>query len=79
MVQKSKDNNMYPNKQNNQKNKFDSNRRKNQNLKKEGKKKKHFEIKDGDWTCGECNNLNFSFRNKCNRCGLPKELNNKNI
>ena len=62
--------------QNNAKNKFDNNKKNGQNLKKE-KNKKHFEIRAGDWTCNKCNNLNFSFRNKCNRCGLPKELNKK--
>jgi hypothetical protein len=24
--------------------------------------------RDGDWICFNCNNLNFSFRKKCNRC-----------
>ena len=38
------------------------------------KPKKHFEIRAGDWTCYDCNNLNFAFRIKCNRCGLPKEV-----
>ena len=38
------------------------------------KGKKYFEVRDGDWRCNQCNNLNFSFRNKCNRCNLPKEL-----
>lgn len=28
------------------------------------------EIREGDWICLYCNNLNFSFRKKCNRCGL---------
>ena len=51
---------------NNNKNKYNS--------KKKGKNKKHFEVRIGDWTCSNCNNLNFSFRNKCNRCGLPKEI-----
>ena len=70
-------NNKKEEQQNNAKNKFDNNNKKNgQNLKKE-KNKKHFEIRAGDWTCNKCNNLNFSFRNKCNRCGLPKELNKK--
>ena len=67
--------------QNNAKNKFDNGNKKNnqnQNTKKEGgKNKKHFEVRAGDWTCGKCNNLNFSFRNKCNRCGLPKEMSSK--
>ena len=38
------------------------------------KQKKPFEIRAGDWTCFDCNNLNFAFRTKCNRCGLPKEI-----
>ena len=79
--QKNHQNNNYQNQkkeeQNNAKNKYDNNKKNNQNFKKEGKNKKHFEIRAGDWTCSKCNNLNFSFRNKCNRCGLPKELNNK--
>jgi len=25
-----------------------------------------------------CENLNFAFRNKCNRCGLTKEIQNNN-
>jgi len=30
--------------------------------------------KDGDWTCPNCGNLNFSFRIVCNqgRCGAPR-------
>ena len=35
--------------------------------------KKPFEIRAGDWTCSDCGNLNFSFRVKCNRCGILKE------
>ena len=42
------------------------------------KNKKYFEVRDGDWVCSKCNNLNFSFRNKCNRCSLPKELSQNN-
>ena len=53
--------------QNNGKNKFDNNKKNKQ------KNKKFFEVREGDWRCNNCNNLNFSFRNKCNRCGLPKE------
>jgi hypothetical protein len=34
--------------------------------------KKNFSIRPGDWYCGYCNNLNFSFRNFCNRCRLSK-------
>ncbi len=25
--------------------------------------------KAGDWTCPKCQNVNFAFRYKCNRCG----------
>ena len=24
--------------------------------------------REGDWVCFNCQNLNFSFRKKCNRC-----------
>ena len=41
------------------------------------KKKKNFEIREGDWNCFDCHNLNFSFRIKCNRCGLLKEVSDK--
>ena len=34
-----------------------------------------FEIRIGDWICLYCNNYNFSFRRKCNRCGLLKQIN----
>ena len=36
--------------------------------------KKPFEVRLGDWTCSKCENLNFAFRNNCNRCGLSKNL-----
>jgi len=36
-------------------------------------KKKNFEERKGDWLCLFCNNLNFSFRNKCNRCKMSKK------
>ena len=29
--------------------------------------------KEGDWVCYDCKNINFSFRNKCNRCKLLKK------
>ena len=29
--------------------------------------------KKNDWICSNCNNLNFSFRTKCNRCKIKKE------
>ena len=40
----------------------------------EEKCKKPFEIREGDWTCEFCYNLNFAFRTKCNRCGLIKDF-----
>ena len=27
---------------------------------------------DNDWVCQKCDNVNFSFRKECNRCGEPK-------
>ena len=29
-----------------------------------------------DWLCSFCNNINYSFRVKCNRCGASKEVSN---
>ena len=26
--------------------------------------------REGDWICNYCNNLNFAFRKKCNRCKM---------
>ena len=34
--------------------------------------KKSFE-RDGDWVCQRCKNLNFSFRNACNKCNLSHD------
>jgi len=34
--------------------------------------KKILMIRPGDWYCGFCKNLNFSYRNFCNRCRLRK-------
>jgi hypothetical protein len=31
-----------------------------------------FTKKDEDWTCYNCNNINFYFRQMCNRCKAPK-------
>ena len=42
-------------------------------IKKKKKNKKNFEAREGDWTCYFCKNLNFSFRKKCNRCGVNKD------
>ena len=46
----------------------------NNNEKNNKKTKKILTIKEGDWICLACNNLNFSFRTTCNRCGLSKIL-----
>ena len=37
------------------------------------KKLKPFVERQGDWICKYCKNLNFAFRNECNRCGLQKK------
>ena len=37
------------------------------------KYKKNFESREGDWNCYFCKNLNFSFRKKCNKCGVFKK------
>ena len=29
-----------------------------------------------DWLCSFCNNINYSFRVKCNRCGASKDVSN---
>lgn len=42
-------------------------------INKEEKTKLPLEIRVGDWICLYCNNLNFSFRIKCNRCGLLRK------
>ena len=39
---------------------------------KNNKSNKQLKIRPGDWYCGFCNNLNFSFRKQCNGCGLSK-------
>lgn len=39
----------------------------------EEKTKLPFELRVGDWICLYCNNFNFSFRMKCNRCGLLRK------
>ena len=36
------------------------------------KPKKKLILRTGDWYCGYCNNLNFSFRKECNICRLSK-------
>ena len=32
------------------------------------------EVKNNDWRCNQCKNLNFAFINFCNRCQFPREL-----
>ena len=38
------------------------------------KKKKPLIERKGDWQCPQCHNLNFAFRQECNRCHLSKEV-----
>merc|ERR1719330_1539621 len=35
--------------------------------------------KPGDWTCQACGNLNFSYRDKCNKCGEARGTNTKRM
>ena len=44
---------------------------------KNGKFLKGFKERDGDWTCYYCKNLNFQFRNECNRCHITKAISDK--
>ena len=44
---------------------------------KKKKKKQEFVEREGDWSCYRCKNINFSFRNKCNKCQLLKEESEK--
>ena len=37
------------------------------------KKARPFTERTGDWICKNCKNLNFTFRNECNRCKMPKK------
>ena len=46
---------------------------KNKYKKNKNKKKKNFIEREGDWCCYDCKNINFSFRDKCNKCQLLKE------
>lgn len=41
------------------------------------RKGKPFTEREGDWVCHSCKNLNFAFRVECNRCHLPKNVENK--
>ena len=50
----------------------------NNNLEKKKKKKKNeFVEREGDWSCYRCKNINFSFRDKCNKCQLSKDESEK--
>lgn len=57
----------YPNYYQNQK----------KNMEKKKKKKVEFVEREGDWYCYRCKNINFSFRNKCNKCQLSKDESEK--
>ena len=37
------------------------------------KKTRPFTERTGDWICKNCKNLNFAFRNECNKCKMPKK------
>ena len=37
------------------------------------KKARPFTERAGDWICKNCKNLNFAFRNECNRCKMAKK------
>ena len=39
----------------------------------QSRKMRPFAERSGDWICKKCRNLNFAFRNECNRCGLQKK------
>ena len=60
----------------NMKKEFTHNERK-KNINKKKKKKKEFIEREGDWPCYRCKNLNFAFRNKCNKCKMTKEESEK--
>ena len=60
----------------NQNEKFISN--KNSKKSKKSKKNNNKKYKDKrpfDWICNRCSNLNYSFRNFCNICNLPRNEN----
>jgi hypothetical protein len=62
--------NKKKNKHNHQKNKKEKNEL-NYSMNK-NKKDISLSVRDGDWLCQLCFNLNFSFRSFCNRCKAPK-------
>jgi len=53
------------------KNDYKKNKKSKKNIKLK-KEKKYFE-REGDWCCYKCKNMNFTFRNYCNRCNYSKE------
>jgi hypothetical protein len=53
------------------------NKTKTRKKKEKKKKKNNFVKREGDWICYKCKNLNFAFRNVCNKCKLPKEESEK--
>ena len=59
------------NKYKNRKNKRDKNKLKN-DVNYNKKRDNLLAVRDGDWLCQFCLNLNFSFRTFCNRCKAPK-------
>ena len=38
------------------------------------RKKQPLVEREGDWKCPKCHNLNFAFRNSCNKCKLSKDV-----
>lgn len=49
----------------------------NSNSKQSKKIKKKQNTREGDWICLECQNLNFSFRNVCNKCSYERKIDEK--
>ena len=41
------------------------------------KTKKKYVVRKGDWKCSQCKNINFAFRNQCNKCKISKEVSEK--
>jgi len=65
-------NNTYNTKIENEKENMENKEQPEDYLNEEDKPKKKFMPRPGDLYCKYCNNLNFSFRNSCNRCRLSK-------
>ena len=38
------------------------------------RKKQPLVEREGDWKCPKCHNLNFAFRNSCNKCKISKDV-----